>query len=305
MILTDPGADSSKTKFDLAALEQQVRQIPWFHSIDLGNGIVTPGQKPPDVHRMEYAAIFDPVDIRGRTVIDIGAWNGAYSFEAKRRGAARILATDSLAWRHHTRGREGFDLARSILGIDLEIGEIDICALTPERVGTFDVVLLLGVFYHLENPIAALQQIAALAGEVLIVETHTDALEVRRPAMIMYPGRELDDDESNLVGTKSGLHGGVAEAMRLRQGGRGLDQHRLPHGLPRLAQRPAAPLRQRRGTKDRGFPSGFALDEAPLGTHEAGPEQSSRAPHRIIGVFTPRQRVARAIGSIAPAAPRA
>src|SRR5579863_7086582 len=104
MILTDPGADTSKTKFDLAALEQRVRQIPWFHSIDLGNGIVTPGQKPPDVHRMEYAAIFDPVDISGRTVIDIGAWNGAYSFEAKRRGAARILATDSLAWRHHTRG---------------------------------------------------------------------------------------------------------------------------------------------------------------------------------------------------------
>ena len=200
MILTDPGADSSKTKFDLAALEQQVRQIPWFHSIDLGNGIVTPGQKPPDVHRIEYAAIFDPVDISGRTVIDIGAWNGAYSFEAKRRGAARILATDSLAWRHHTRGREGFDLARSILGIDLEIGEIDICALTPDRVGTFDVVLLLGVFYHLENPIAVLQQIAALAGEVLIVETHTDALEVRRPAMIMYPGGELDGDESNWWG---------------------------------------------------------------------------------------------------------
>jgi tRNA (mo5U34)-methyltransferase len=203
--LTDPSTNSSRTKFELAALAQRVREIPWFHSIDLGNGIVTPGKKPPDIHRIEYAAIFDPVDVSGRSVIDIGAWNGAYSFEAKRRGAGRILATDSLAWQSHTRGREGFDLAQSVLGIDIEAGEIDLHSLTPERVGTFDIVLLLGVFYHLENPIAALQRIAALAGEVLIVETHTDALETRRPAMIMYPGGELDGDHSNWWGPNPAL----------------------------------------------------------------------------------------------------
>lgn len=200
MNLMDPDAPALPTKSDFAALAQRVREIPWFHSIDLGNGIVTPGKKPPDIHRIEYAAIFDPVDVSGRSVIDIGAWNGAYSFEAKRRGAARILATDTIAWQQHTRGREGFDLARSALAIDVEAVEIDIYSLTPERVGTFDVVLLLGVFYHLENPIAVLQQIAALAGEVLIVETHTDALEIRRPAMVMYPGGELDGDESNWWG---------------------------------------------------------------------------------------------------------
>jgi tRNA (mo5U34)-methyltransferase len=193
--LTDPATNSPKMKFDPAALEERVRRTPWFHSIDLGNGIVTPGGKTPAVHQKEYAAIFDPVDMRGRSVIDIGAWNGAYSFEAKRRGAARVLATDHFAWRHPAlRGREAFELARSVLDIDLEVGELDIPALTPERVGTFDVVLFLGVFYHLLDPIAALRQIAALAREVLIVETHTDALEIRRPGMIMYPGVELDGD---------------------------------------------------------------------------------------------------------------
>jgi hypothetical protein len=45
-----------------------------------------------------------------------------------------------------------------------------------------------------------LQQIAALAREVLIVETHTDALETRRPAMILYPGDELDGDTTNWWG---------------------------------------------------------------------------------------------------------
>jgi len=200
MNLTDPDANAAETNFHPASLERQVHQIPWFHSIDLGEGLVTKGQKPLDVHQIEYAAIFDPVDVRGGSVIDIGAWNGAYSFEAKRRGAARVLATDYLAWRHPARGREGFDLARSVLGIDLEVGELDIPSLMPERVGTFDVVLFLGVFYHLQDPIAAVQQIATLAREVLIVETHTDALEIRRPAMIMYRGAELDGDISNRWG---------------------------------------------------------------------------------------------------------
>jgi tRNA (mo5U34)-methyltransferase len=201
MSSTDPHANAPKMKFDPAALRERVGQTPWFHSLDLGNGVVTPGAKPPAVHQKEYAAIFEPVDVRGRSVIDIGAWNGAYSFEAKRRGAARVLATDHLAWRHPVlRGREAFDLARSVLDIDLEVAELDLPALTPERVGTFDVVLFLGVFYHLLDPIAALQQIAALAREVLIVETHTDALEIRRPAMVMYPGGELDGDASNWWG---------------------------------------------------------------------------------------------------------
>ena len=106
MDLTDLNANSSQMKLDPATLQERVRQTPWFHSIDLGNGVVTPGGKPPAVHHKEYAAIFDPVDVRARSVIDIGAWNGAYSFEAKRRGAARVLATDHFARRHPVlRGR--------------------------------------------------------------------------------------------------------------------------------------------------------------------------------------------------------
>ena len=157
--------------------------------------------KPPAIHRTEYSAFFDPVELRGRSVIDIGAWNGAYSFEAKRRGAARVLATDHYVWNHpEIRGREGFELARSVLNTDLEVRDIDIPDLSPDNVGTFDVVLFLGVFYHLLDPIAALERVAKLASEVLIVETHTDALEINRPAMVMYPSAELNNDASNWWG---------------------------------------------------------------------------------------------------------
>ena len=192
---------STGINLDRETLAKRVRELRWFHSIDLGHGIVTPGVKSLAIHQVEYTAFFDPVEIRGRSVIDIGAWNGAYSFEAKRRFAARVLATDHFVWNHPIfRGRDGFELARSVLNLDIEVQEIDVPYLSSDNVGNFDVVLFLGVFYHLLDPIAALLQVAKLAREVLIVETQTDALEISRPAMIMYPGSELNNDASNWWG---------------------------------------------------------------------------------------------------------
>jgi tRNA (mo5U34)-methyltransferase len=183
-------------------ITEKVSQYPWFHSIDLGCGIVTPGRKSPAIHAAESAAFFDPVNMEGATVIDIGAWNGFYSFEAKRRGAKQVLATDHFCWNHKQfRGRETFELARSIVGLDVDTLDVDVTELCPEKVGgTFDVVLFLGVLYHLFDPIDGLRRAASLAREVLIVETQTDLGELDRPAMVMYPGAECDNDASNWWG---------------------------------------------------------------------------------------------------------
>jgi tRNA (mo5U34)-methyltransferase len=187
---------------DLEKLSENVNQYPWFHSIDLGNGIVTPGRKTPEIHAAEAVAIFDPIKMEGLTVLDIGAWNGFYSFEAKRRGASRVLATDHFTWNHeYYRGREAFDLARSTLDLEIDTLDIDVPELSPEKVGgTFDVVLFLGVFYHLLDPIDGLRRAASLAKEVLVVETHTALKDVEQPAMVMYPGTELDNDPTNWWG---------------------------------------------------------------------------------------------------------
>jgi tRNA (mo5U34)-methyltransferase len=181
------------------ALAEAVRQYQWFHSIDLGNGIVTPGAKSAAVHKIEATAFFDPIQMEGATVVDIGAWNGFYSFEAKRRGASRVLATDHVAW-ETLRGRDAFDLSRSVLGLDIETLDIDVPDISPEKLGTFDVVLFLGVFYHLFDPIDGLRRAASLAKEVLVVETHMALGELDRPAMVMYPGAELNGDASNWWG---------------------------------------------------------------------------------------------------------
>jgi tRNA (mo5U34)-methyltransferase len=182
-------------------LASQVARFFWWHSIDLGQGIITPGGKSPALHEQESAAFFDRVNLTGCSVLDIGAWNGFYSFEAKRRGAGRVLATDSCCWTdNRVRGRETFDLARKALGADVEALEIDVADIKPETTGPFDVVMFLGVFYHRYDPIEALARAASVTKELLIIESHIDLQTLDRPAMVFYPGDELLGDASNWWG---------------------------------------------------------------------------------------------------------
>jgi tRNA (mo5U34)-methyltransferase len=181
-------------------LRREVAGIRWFHTIDLGEGVVTPGEdaSPEKLRRIRL-----PRDLSGKTVLDVGAWDGFYSFEAERRGAARVVAIDPNAWRapvgpgNPWSGRQGFDLARRVLGSKVEDVDIGLDELSPERIGRFDVVLFLGVFYHLPDPLPILERVAALAKELLILETQVDLLWTRRPAMAHYPGSELLGDASN------------------------------------------------------------------------------------------------------------
>jgi len=182
-------------------LKEEVDAIRWYHSIDLGDGIVTKGV---DDTRVRLARIDFPTSFSGRTVLDIGAWDGFFSFEAERRGARRVVAADYYAWRGvgwgTTNGKAGFELARAALTSHVEDVEIDVMDLSPERVGTFDVVLFLGVLYHLPHPLLALERVASVARELLIVETVVDMVGIHRPALAFYPNRELNNDPTNWWG---------------------------------------------------------------------------------------------------------
>src|SRR5260221_14637644 len=182
-------------------LQARVAALPWHHSIDLGGGVVTSGNKSATLCNNEAALIFDRVDLKGRSVLDIGAWNGFFSFEAKRRGASRVLATDSYCWSHpDIQGRATFDIARSALGLEIDAQEIDATDLSAETVGEFDVVLYLGVFYHRYDAIETLAKVARLAKQGLIVETHLELRDVDVPAMVFFPGRDLANEPTNCCG---------------------------------------------------------------------------------------------------------
>lgn len=185
-------------RVDQAQLRERVSKVSWFHSIDLGDGLTTPGAKRPEVLKVEAEEIFGGLELAGRSVLDVGAWNGFFSFEAKRRGAKRVVACDHFTWSSGAiLGKEGFDLARATLGLDIEDRQLDVHDLSVERVGTFDVVLFLGVLYHLFDPIEALSRLASIASDLLVVETQLDAHDLDRPAMVFYPRRELAGDYTN------------------------------------------------------------------------------------------------------------
>jgi tRNA (mo5U34)-methyltransferase len=184
------------------SLRAEVESLGWFHRIDLGNGIVTPGR---DESSRKLGWI-DLPDLRGRTVLDVGAWDGFFSFEAERRGASRVLAVDGPAWTEPAWGPGGygtkapFELARRALGSRVEDLTLELDDLSPETVGRWDVVLFLGVLYHLKHLWRVLERVASVCDDLLILETHADLLDLRRPAMALYPGAELSGDASNWWG---------------------------------------------------------------------------------------------------------
>ncbi|HVT49801.1 MAG TPA: DUF1698 domain-containing protein [Vicinamibacterales bacterium] len=186
---------SSSSTSDLAA---QVAAIRWYHSIDLGGGLVTPGvdETPYRLARLDLPASF-----AGQSVLDIGAWDGFFSFEAERRGATRVVAADYFSWHGDGWGRKaGFELARRTLGSHVEDVDVDVMDLSPERLGTFDVVFFLGVLYHLRHPLLALERVASVTRGTLILETVVDMVGIRRPAAAFYPERELNGDPTNWWG---------------------------------------------------------------------------------------------------------
>ena len=183
---------------DLQTLKREVAAITWWHTIDLGKGIVTPGLDPTPARLPEIRL---PEDLAGLSVLDIGAWDGFFSFEAERRGAKRVLATDSFCWGQGGWGtKAGFELARRALRSKVEDSNIDPLELSPEKIGTFDLVLCLGVLYHMRHPLLALERVASVTRGRLILQTQVDLAGLTRPAIAFYQGSELHNDPTNWCG---------------------------------------------------------------------------------------------------------
>ena len=204
------GTDSVRKVAGAVELRERVAALRWYHQIDLAPGVRTPGVNDPSLSLPRLGL---PVDLSGKTVLDIGAWDGAWSFEAERRGAKRVLATDSYSWTGAGWGcKAAFELAREALGSAVEDQTIDVFDLGPETVGTFDVVLFLGVLYHLKDPVGALERVASVTADRAIIETEVDLMLLRRPAAAFYPATELNTDPTNWWGLNPPA---VAAALRV------------------------------------------------------------------------------------------
>lgn len=163
--------------------------IKWWHQIALPDGSVTPG---PDCSAEKLEWLHLP-DLTGKTVLDVGAYDGFFSFAAERLGASRVVAADSYVWQRPN-GKDGFEYARRALGSKVEDIEIEVLDISPETVGQFDVVLFLGVLYHMRHPLLSLEKMASVTKERLVVETLIDITFLRSPAAAFYPWKMLRDE---------------------------------------------------------------------------------------------------------------
>lgn len=172
-------------------------QIGWFHSLNLPGGETTAGVKSSAVLAVEADVVFKP-GVAGKSVLDIGAWDGFFSFEAERRGAASVLATDHFCWSGEGWGvKAGFDYAHRRLDSKVASLDIDVPQISPQSTGVHDVVLLLGVLYHVKDPMQCLERAASVTGEMLVAETCTALDVLPWPVMRYYQGGDLGGDPTN------------------------------------------------------------------------------------------------------------
>jgi len=217
-----------------AELQAQADALSWYHTIDLGHGVVTKG-----IGVQDTGSEILP-DVSGRSVLDIGAWDGKFSFLAEQGGATRVVALDHYAWgidfvargaywaecihngvlpdqaRDETDfwlpdlpGRRGFEFAAAALGSKVEPVVADFQKVDLEGLGQFDVVLYLGVLYHMKEPLTCLERVRAVTKEVAVIETEAVHLQgLDGEALVQFhAGSSLRTDFGNwYVPTIDALH---------------------------------------------------------------------------------------------------
>jgi len=167
----------------------------WYHSIELPGGKITPGLQTLEQLPLRLRKFPIPEDLRGKRVLDVGAWDGWFSFEMERRGAS-VVAVDAVR-------SDNFLRARELLGSKVEYHVVDVYDLSSSDLGVFDIVLFLGVLYHLKHPMLALERVCAMSTDLVCVESlvindgyNTDAI----PSMEFYETTELGGQFDNWVG---------------------------------------------------------------------------------------------------------
>lgn len=253
----------------------------WWHSIDLGDGIVTPGTKSSTRLEEELARL-ELGDLSGKSVLGIGAYDGYYSFAAERLGAERVVAFDQYVWSadmpgymeyrdqrvaagltvepveavpefwrpNELPGRRPFDLAHEALDSRVEVVVGDLLDYDLGSLGTFDIVLCLGVLYHIRHPMLALERLASVTRGTAIIETQAEAFRSsdNLPLCRFIEGDELNHDPGNLD---------------VHRGGTCVDVSR--RGLRARRDAPSAWIvaatRQRHAARVRAIPRGAACEQ--------------------------------------------
>jgi tRNA (mo5U34)-methyltransferase len=146
---------------ETSQLQKRIDAISWYHEFDFGNGLRACSQAPDvETHRKFWRFIeegLNTIELKDKTVLDVGCWDGYWSFYAERRGAKSVLAVDDFS--QNWSNEAGLLLAKELLGSGVQtetrVSVYDLQSLNQK----FDVILFLGVYYHLVDPFYAFAQL--------------------------------------------------------------------------------------------------------------------------------------------------
>ena len=157
-------------------LKEEAEKIQWWHSIPLvseeGTTYVTNGIVNHCSEEIATNRFGMPESLEGKTVLDIGCWDGYFSFLAEKRNAKSVLGVDMLqGCSHQEQGTQGFEFAKKTLKskVGFEKKSLEEFAINTNK--QFDVTLYYGVLYHVENPIAELKHLSKITKEYTLIET--------------------------------------------------------------------------------------------------------------------------------------
>ena len=186
-------SDDEIKKIIASVPEQTNNVFTWYHSFRFGN-VYAPGTITSLQYQMWVSSLI-PENLKNKTVLDIGAADGFYSFLCESRGAKKVVAVD---WTEFP----GFSAAHKILDSKVEfrkliidesnLGFVDL----KQKISTineikekFDIILLFGVLYHLPNPVMIFKTLANITHEMLLMSSHI--IDSKEPAMYYYPEGSL------------------------------------------------------------------------------------------------------------------
>jgi len=198
----------------LPTTQDDPRLQGWYHTVELGNGLVSNGM-------FDHRSVIDnygiPQSLKGKTCLDIATGDGFFAFELERRGADRVVAVDvpsigACDWVPRMRTRLGdaannrswpahFRIAHAMRGSAVEYRPASVYDLSPYTIGTFDVVFCGSLLLHLQNPLGALAAIRSITNEMLVIETAVDPTFEAAPDQALmsfgYPTEEAEAGEGN------------------------------------------------------------------------------------------------------------